>query len=175
MSFCSTPGTSGLIVNTASLVIENSSWKPTYWAIQTIFHITRRLCILVWENYVWVLISCLMKSCRKICLKPVMWRLVIYNYIWILNENWWTKVLGIKIQGANFILRTKYRESNCLETLKFNHIIKLFIHIKWLLNQSVLVSKPFFTFYTFNSSISNYKYQAFNIDIYKYFITIVGT
>lgn len=29
MSFCSTPGAIGLIVNTASLVIENRLWKPT--------------------------------------------------------------------------------------------------------------------------------------------------
>ena len=32
MSFCSTPGAIGLIVNTASLVIENRLWKPTYGA-----------------------------------------------------------------------------------------------------------------------------------------------
>ena len=32
MSFCSTPGAIGLIVNTASLVIENRFWKPTYGA-----------------------------------------------------------------------------------------------------------------------------------------------
>ena len=30
MSFCSTLGAIGLIVNTASLVIENRFWKPTY-------------------------------------------------------------------------------------------------------------------------------------------------
>ena len=32
MSFCSTPGAIGLIVNTASLVIENRLWKPMYGA-----------------------------------------------------------------------------------------------------------------------------------------------
>ena len=46
----------------------------------------------------------------------------------------------------NFISRTKYYERNCLETLKFNHVIKLFIHIKILLYKFVIVSRPILYF-----------------------------
>ena len=47
---------------------------------------------------------------------------------------------------ANFISRTKYYERNCLEILKFNRVIKRFIHIKILLYQFVIVSRPILYF-----------------------------
>ena len=45
MSFCSTPGAIGLIVNTASLVIENRLWKPTYGAKKKCYPAFVHICL----------------------------------------------------------------------------------------------------------------------------------